>query len=157
MCVGMSTIHLQLSPLYLLSTLYVTHVMNYSRPSTAFPYSKQHKAWRGLGTWLGLSHPYQNMYKIDDVTLGCSEGLLGQFFRYIRECSLRLDGSCFIYGRNPELPRHPSTVWAYKNKGWQVRVWIGHNKLCQTCEIDTRLNNSCKVYKKDGRTQGCVT
>ena len=35
-----------------------------------------------------------------------------------------------------------------KNKGWQVRVWIGHNKLHQTCEIDTRLNNSCKVYKK---------
>ena len=34
----------QLSPLYLLSTLYVTHVINYSRPSTAFPYCKC-KAW----------------------------------------------------------------------------------------------------------------
>ena len=28
----------QLSPLYLLSILYITHVINYSRPSTAFPY-----------------------------------------------------------------------------------------------------------------------
>ena len=30
----------QLSPLYLLSTLYVTHMINHSRPSTAFPYCK---------------------------------------------------------------------------------------------------------------------
>ena len=42
----------QLSPLYLLSTLYVTHVINYSRPSTAFPYRKRRKAGRGLGTRL---------------------------------------------------------------------------------------------------------
>ena len=42
----------QLSPLYLLSTLYVTHVIKYSRPSTAFPYFKRRKAGRGLGTRL---------------------------------------------------------------------------------------------------------
>ena len=42
----------QLSPLYLLSTLYVTHVITYSRPSTAFPYCKQPKAGWGLGTRL---------------------------------------------------------------------------------------------------------
>ena len=40
----------QLSPLYLLSTLYVTHVIKYSRPSTTFPYCKRWKAGRGLGT-----------------------------------------------------------------------------------------------------------
>ena len=38
--------------LYLLSTLYVTHVIKYSRPSTAFPYCKRRKAGRGLGTRL---------------------------------------------------------------------------------------------------------
>ena len=42
----------QLSPLYLLSTLYITHVINYSRPSTAFPHYKWWKAGRGLGTRL---------------------------------------------------------------------------------------------------------
>ena len=42
----------QLSPLYLLSILYVTHVIKYSRPSTAFPYFKRRKAVRGLGTRL---------------------------------------------------------------------------------------------------------
>ena len=30
----------QLSPFYLLSTLYVTHMINYSRPSPTFPYYK---------------------------------------------------------------------------------------------------------------------
>ena len=47
----------QLSPLYLLSTLYVTHVIKYSRPSTTFPYFKRRKAGRGLGTRLPFSHP----------------------------------------------------------------------------------------------------
>ena len=42
----------QLSPLYLLSTLYVTHMIKYSRPSTAFLYCKRRKAGRGLGTRL---------------------------------------------------------------------------------------------------------
>ena len=37
-CMDTSTIrpYTQLSPLYLLSTLYVAHMINYSRPSTAF-------------------------------------------------------------------------------------------------------------------------
>ena len=53
--VGASTISLcstksSLSSLY----LYVTHMMNYSRPSTAFLYYKQWKARRGLGMRLGL-------------------------------------------------------------------------------------------------------
>ena len=53
----------QLSPLYLLSTLYVTHVIKYSRPSTAFPYFKRQKAGRDLGTRLAIpsnqiSHHY---------------------------------------------------------------------------------------------------
>jgi len=39
----------QLSPLYLLSTLYVTHVIKYSRPSTAFPYFQVTKSWAGPG------------------------------------------------------------------------------------------------------------
>ena len=42
----------QLSPLYPSLYPYVTHVMNYSRPSTAFPYCKRWKAGRGLGTRL---------------------------------------------------------------------------------------------------------
>ena len=46
----------QLSPLYLLSTLYVTHVIKYSRPSTAFPYCKRRKAGRGLGTRLVFAY-----------------------------------------------------------------------------------------------------
>ena len=47
MCVGTLTIHLH--PLYLLSTLYmyVTHMINYSRPSTAFLYCKQWKVGPG--------------------------------------------------------------------------------------------------------------
>ena len=45
-----------LSPLYLLSTLYIIHLRNYSRPSTAFPYCKRQKAGRGLGTRLMISY-----------------------------------------------------------------------------------------------------
>ena len=45
----------QLSPLHLLSTLYVTHVIKYSRPSTAFPYCKRRKAGQGLGMRLAKS------------------------------------------------------------------------------------------------------
>ena len=42
----------QLSPLYPSLYPYVTHVINYSRPSPAFPYWKQRKAGWGLGTRL---------------------------------------------------------------------------------------------------------
>ena len=42
----------QLSPLYLCSTLYVTHVIKKTRPSPAFPYCKRRKAERDLGTRL---------------------------------------------------------------------------------------------------------
>ena len=53
MCRGTSMICLRpLSPFYLLSTLYVTHMIKYSRPSTAFLYCKWWKAGRGLGTRL---------------------------------------------------------------------------------------------------------
>ena len=53
--VGTLTICLCLmSPLYFLSTLYVTHTINYSRPSPVFPYCKQWKAGQGLGTRLGF-------------------------------------------------------------------------------------------------------
>ena len=45
----------QLSPFYLLSTLHVTHVINYSRPSPAFPYCKRWKAGRGLENTIILS------------------------------------------------------------------------------------------------------
>ena len=38
----------QLSPLYPSLYPYVTHVINYTRPSTAFPYCKRRKAGRGL-------------------------------------------------------------------------------------------------------------
>ena len=41
-----------LRSLYLLSTVYVTHVMNYLRPSTVFPYCKRWKAGRDMGTRL---------------------------------------------------------------------------------------------------------
>ena len=51
----------QLSPLYLLSTLYVTHVMNYSRPSTAFLYCKWWKAGWGLGTRLKNSYTFAGL------------------------------------------------------------------------------------------------
>ena len=44
----------QLSPLYPSLYPYVTHVINYSRPSPAFPYWKRRKAGRGLGTRLCL-------------------------------------------------------------------------------------------------------
>ena len=37
----------QLSPLYLLSMLYITHVIKYSRPSLAFPYYT-YESWLGL-------------------------------------------------------------------------------------------------------------
>ena len=42
----------QLRPLYPSLYPYVTHVINYSRPSTAFPYCKRRKAGWGLGTRL---------------------------------------------------------------------------------------------------------
>ena len=42
----------QLSPLYPSLYPYVTHVINYPRPSPAFPYCKRRKAGRGLGTRL---------------------------------------------------------------------------------------------------------
>ena len=42
----------QLSPLYPSLYPYVTHVINYSRPSPAFLYWKRRKAGRGLGTRL---------------------------------------------------------------------------------------------------------
>ena len=42
----------QLSPLYPSLYPYVTHVINYSRPSPAFPYWKRRKAGQGLGTRL---------------------------------------------------------------------------------------------------------
>ena len=42
----------QLSPLYPSLYPYVTHVINYSRPSPTFPYRKRWKAGRGLGTRL---------------------------------------------------------------------------------------------------------
>ena len=48
------TTYTQLSPLYLLSTLYITHVIKYSRPSTTFPYCKWRKAGWGLGTRLPI-------------------------------------------------------------------------------------------------------
>ena len=44
------------SPLYLLSTLNVTHVIKYSRPSNPFLYRKQRKAGRGLRTRLGFTY-----------------------------------------------------------------------------------------------------
>ena len=47
----------QLSPLYpsLYPYMYITHVITYPRPSTAFPYCKRCKAGRGLGTRLLVS------------------------------------------------------------------------------------------------------
>ena len=42
----------QLTPLYLLSTLSITYVLNYSRHSPTFPYGKHQKDGRGLGTSL---------------------------------------------------------------------------------------------------------
>ena len=51
MCVGISTICVH-SINSFLSTLYITHVINYSRPSTTFPYCKRRKAGWGLGTRL---------------------------------------------------------------------------------------------------------
>ena len=42
----------QLSPLYPSLYPYVTHMINYTRPSPTFPYCKRRKAGRGLGTRL---------------------------------------------------------------------------------------------------------
>ena len=47
----------QLSPLYPSLYPYVTHVINYSRPSLAFPYWKRRIAGRGLGMRLILKPP----------------------------------------------------------------------------------------------------
>ena len=43
----------QLSPLYPSLYPYITHGINYTRPSPTFPYCKQRKAGRGLGTRIG--------------------------------------------------------------------------------------------------------
>ena len=60
----------QLSPLYLLSTLYVTHVIKYFKPSTAFPYCKRRKAGRGLGMRLSLlSAPAEALWCCPDRVL----------------------------------------------------------------------------------------
>ena len=45
----------QLSPLYPSLYPYVTHMINYTRPSPTFPYCKRRKAGRGLGTRLELT------------------------------------------------------------------------------------------------------
>ena len=55
----------QLSPLYPSLYPYVTHVINYSRPSPAFPYWKRRKAGRGLGTRLFLTR----VAKITKITV----------------------------------------------------------------------------------------
>ena len=47
--------------------LYVTHVINYSRPSTAFPYCKRWKAGRGLGTRLSTDYYSFNNWQNDFV------------------------------------------------------------------------------------------
>ena len=51
-----------ISSLYLLSTLYVTHMVNYSRPSTAFLYCKRWKAGQGLGTRLPRTQIKANIF-----------------------------------------------------------------------------------------------
>ena len=51
----------QLSPLYPSLYPYVTHVINYPRPSIAFPYYKRRKAGRGLGTRLGSTIQVHNL------------------------------------------------------------------------------------------------
>ena len=51
----------QLSPLYPSLYPYVTHVINYSRPSPAFPYWKRRKAGRGLGTRLSYSYRFEKV------------------------------------------------------------------------------------------------
>ena len=43
---------------------YVTHVINYSRPSPAFPYWKRWKAGRGLGTRIDTPHTKSSMITI---------------------------------------------------------------------------------------------
>ena len=60
-CVGTSTIHLcsiqsSLPFSLLLRHSYVTHVIDYTRSSPAFPYCKRWKAERGLETRLVLSY-----------------------------------------------------------------------------------------------------
>ena len=53
-CVGTLTIRLcSIKSSLTFSLPYVTHVINYSRPSPAFLYWKRRKAGRGLGTRLG--------------------------------------------------------------------------------------------------------
>ena len=69
---------------YLLSTLYVTHVIKYFRPSTAFPYSKQRKAGWGLGTKLRklskwLIRTTESTWPLD--LQGLELGSLGPFTR----------------------------------------------------------------------------
>ena len=46
-CSPQRSAYAQLSPVYLLSTPYVTHVIIYFRPSTTFHYCKRWKAGRG--------------------------------------------------------------------------------------------------------------
>ena len=54
----------QLSPLYLLSTLHVTHMIKYTRSSTAFPYFKRQKAGRGLGTRLNTLYAFLEIFLV---------------------------------------------------------------------------------------------
>ena len=49
LCMGTLMItYAQLSPLYLLSTFYIAHMIDYFRPSTTFPYWKWQKAGQGM-------------------------------------------------------------------------------------------------------------
>ena len=61
----------QLSPLYPSLYPYVTHVINYSRPSPAFPYWKRRKAGRGLGRgYSGLVSVILQVI-VDSIVLFC--------------------------------------------------------------------------------------
>ena len=62
--------YVQLSPLYLLSTLYVTHVINYSKPSSHFSVLQVMESWVGLGNEATL-HVLVFIQKTFFVTCSC--------------------------------------------------------------------------------------
>jgi len=87
-CVHRRSSYAQLSPLYLLSTLYITHVIKYPRPSTAFLYCKRRKAGWGLGTRLAWAiadtHPTSHLtvsLMHDSHTLSQGPNVSGILFR----------------------------------------------------------------------------
>ena len=118
----------QLSPLYPSLYLYVTHVINYPRPSTAFPYCKWRKAGRRLGMRL-LKYTWQQ----SDVAVSLISTFLRlssctwRFSKFLLcLCSVHRIWDCLFRSEDTEKKKGVLLAWAtvpcFLWKIWKTRL-----------------------------------